>query len=596
MKPVLSYILIPAIAIAVLSLYPQFNLWITNGPAWQGAYFVSNYDEVAYSAYVNALVNGKPRKNDPFVGIDDPTYESLYSIQFIPAYGVAVPARFLGISTSSAFIILSVFVAIGSVIALFWFINGVTEEPILAATGTVIILCLGTAIAFEGELSHWIKGRVLIDFFPFLRRYQPGFAFPIFFVFCGLVWRSFNKTALREALIYAAASGITFAVLVFSYFYLWTAAAAWLGCVAILGLIGNKENRRRILYGTAIIGGFAAASLIPYFMLLSNRSPNLDSVQLLTNTHSPNLASPSMILGLVMLAVVGVLAYRRRVSFNEPITLLAVSFAVTPTILFNQQILTGRSLQPIHYEIFMANYLVLTAAVLFAGVLLRSDDGLNNAKRKMLKFAAVVAIVWGVVEAAGSTSRNSDFGYIRDASIPAIHFIEQSEPKDRIGDNRPVVLATNFVTADFIPTVSTFRPLWNAHTSSAGGVSTAENRRLFYLYLYYSGFTSRDLEEALKLNVFEVTAAVFGSERALPALGRSTKPISADEIRAETSKYERFSGGFTAGDATNPKLSYLIVPEKAEPDMRNIDRWYIRDSGEVLGVFKVYKLVQKTEP
>ena len=138
------------------------------------------------------------------------------------------------------------------------------------------------------------------------------------------------------------------------------------------------------------------------------------------------------------------------------------------------------------------------------------------------------------------------------------------------------------------------RPLWNAHTSTAGGVSIAENKRLFYLYLYYSGFTSRDLEDALRQNVFEVTAAIFGPDRALPALGQPDKKISVAEISTEAKKYADFAAAFSAADAANPHLDYLIVPTKAEPDFTNLDRWYQRDNGESTGLFKVYGLTTKT--
>ena len=174
-KTLWKLVLIPAVVMAVLAIYPQVSLWLTKGTPWHGAYVVTNYDEVAYSAYVNALVEGAPRRNDPFIGAPDPEHESLYSIQFIPAYAIALTARFLGISTSTVFIFLGVFFAIASTLALFWFINLVTGNQMAAVTGTLIILCLGTAVAFQGELRHIVDGRVLIDFFPFLRRYQPGF-------------------------------------------------------------------------------------------------------------------------------------------------------------------------------------------------------------------------------------------------------------------------------------------------------------------------------------------------------------------------------------------------------------------------------------
>lgn len=586
-----KYVLGPVIIMVVLATYPQTSLFIAKGSAWRGSYVVSNYDETAYSAYVNALVNGDSRENDPFIGTSYTGVESLYSIQFIPAYAIAIPARLLGLSTSSAFIGLSILLAILSSLALFWFLLSVTEDSTLAAVGALLVMCLGTAAAFQGELSVLVRGNVLIDFFPFLRRYQPGFAFPLFFVFCVLVWRSFGEFIKWKTFLYASGSGTCFGVLVFSYFYLWTAAAAWLACFTVLAFFGNPERRKGIFVSLGIIAVFAVIVLVPYARLLAERSLEIDSVQLLARTHMPDLLHPTLVLGVLIIVALGIQAYLGRISLKEPSVLLALSFAATPFLLFNQQVLTGRSLQPVHYEIFIGNYLVLVAIVLILGSRsVLSPDSLR--RRKILTYVATATVIWGMVEASASTSRNSLAAEIRDESLPAIHLIDSKRPAPVPGDATPVVLATNFITADIVPTVSTLRPLWNAHTSSAGGVGVEENKRLFYLYLYYSGYSENDLAEALASHSFEVTAAVFGSERALPALG-SGESIKADEIRRESQRYAEFVKNFGPAQTNNPMLSYLIVPAKAEPNYTNLDRWYQRGTGEPVGLFKVYLLTPK---
>ena len=81
----------------LLALYPQFNLWHIRGKDWNGAYAYNDVDEVAYAAYLQALIDGRPRRNDPYTGRDDAPSaqqpESLFSIQFIPPYMMALVAR-----------------------------------------------------------------------------------------------------------------------------------------------------------------------------------------------------------------------------------------------------------------------------------------------------------------------------------------------------------------------------------------------------------------------------------------------------------------------------------------------------------------------
>src|SRR6185503_11931099 len=102
---------------------------------------------VIYSAYVNALLDGRPRTNDPFSGRDatpgQPPYENLLAIQFVPAYLVALPARALGLSASTAFIILIVLAAAAASLAIFWLLATLTGDSKSAAAGALLTLCFG---------------------------------------------------------------------------------------------------------------------------------------------------------------------------------------------------------------------------------------------------------------------------------------------------------------------------------------------------------------------------------------------------------------------------------------------------------------------
>ncbi|MBX3281866.1 MAG: hypothetical protein KF756_05250 [Acidobacteria bacterium] len=584
-----QYLLIPAVFMGFLVLYPQISLWVSKGSLWNGSYVVSNYDETAYSAYINSLADGKPRTNDPFIAVDDTGHESLYSVQFIPAYLIALPTRWFGLSTSTAFILLGVLSAVLSSLVLSWFLFSFTEQPLLSSAGALIVLCFGTAAALQGELARMVSGNVLIDFFPFVRRYQPGLAFPLFFVFSWLFWKSLSVDDKKRAVAYSVLAGLILAVLVFSYFYLWTAAAAWALCAGVAALFFRKDAQGRTILSSVVVGSIAGPSLIPYWLMLSNRAPELDRVQLLESTHSPVLFAPPLILGLLGLLVIGIGSVRGKLGVRKHKVLLAMSLFATPIVLFNQQVVTGRSLQPVHYEVFIANYLVLVAFVLLVSEWARESSALA---KKLLTYAAVGAVVWGFIEAAGSASFNATASEIRDGSVPAVAAIEEMRSRDDAAPQRPVVLATNFITSDIIPTLSTFRPLWNAHTSSAGGVSPEENKRLFYHFLYFSGYSGKDLAEALNAHSFETTAAIFGSNRALPELG-SAQAIKPAEIRDEVQKFEAFTQNFSAKDAEDPRIDYLIVPEKGEANFTNIDKWYQRDAGHPTDLFTVFRLTPK---
>jgi hypothetical protein len=588
-------VFLPIIAVVFLALFPQIFLMVGGGK-WNGSYFASNYDETAYSAYVNSLIRGEPRKNDPFIGVADtppqPQPETLYSIQFVPPYVIAFPAKVLGLSVSTAFILLAAFIAVFATLAIYKFLLEVTGDELVSIVGPLVILCLGTAVAWQGELRNLIEGRVLTDFLPFLRRYQPGFAFPLFFVFCLFIWKGVRAESAKRLAVFAAAGGVIFAVLVYSYFYLWTAAAAWLACFAAASIALRSAPVKQALATTGIVTAIGLAALGPYFYLLSQRSVNLDSVQLLTLTRTPDLPSPSMWIGVIISAAALYLLHGRDDETRRRLPLI-LTFALTPVILFNQQIITGRSLQPVHYELFIANYMVLTAVMLLLSAWRRSgveSDVKPPRFQRGLVYLGIVAFAWGLFEAYGSTTRNYIPAVIRDASLPPVTAAVTESEKP------PVIVATNFVTADFIPSVGNARPFWNPHISSAGGIGIEENRRRFYLYLYFSGYAAKDLEEALLANSFEVTAAVFGSERALPSLAGGSKKITAEEMKAEVSRFADLTGTLTAQNAYVPVIDHIIVPAEAEPDLSNLDRWYTRSEGQAFGLFKLYRLTPKAAP
>src|SRR5438445_11549269 len=122
--------IIAGLFLAVFSLYPQFKMFYLRGSEWNGNYAYNDIDEVAYAAYLKALIDGRPRKNDPYTGRDDspanPQAESLFSIQFAAPYTIALPAHILGVPVTWAMTISGAVAASLTALALFWRIGMVT--------------------------------------------------------------------------------------------------------------------------------------------------------------------------------------------------------------------------------------------------------------------------------------------------------------------------------------------------------------------------------------------------------------------------------------------------------------------------------------
>src|SRR5882724_10292422 len=90
------------LAMTLLSLIPQIHLWYLRGADWNGVYVTLQGDEPLYSAYTNALIDGRSRRNSPTAAKDDtssaPLPESTFSIQYLPAYIISFLAGTFGAS------------------------------------------------------------------------------------------------------------------------------------------------------------------------------------------------------------------------------------------------------------------------------------------------------------------------------------------------------------------------------------------------------------------------------------------------------------------------------------------------------------------
>lgn len=578
-----------ALAITILALYPQLHLWVYLGRSWAGAYAYFDTDEVAYSAYLQALIDGRPRRCDPYTGRDDrqdePLPESLFSIQFMPAYMAAIPARVLGLSASSVFIGLMPIVAGSSALTLFWLLAIAGHDNRLAAVGVMVVLCLATLVSGEGPIRALFGGTDGWGYLPFLRRFVPAIPFPVFLGMFGLVWRSVTAEDGRYV-ARAIAAGLIVAFLNFSYFYLWSAAVAWLVCLAIVCLLGRPAGLQRIIHSLSLTGVIAILAVIPYWILLGHRAENTDQMQVLVSTRSPDLFRPSELLSFILLAGLARFVFLRRLSLKDPDVLFLMSLLLLPLAVFNQQIVTGRSLQPFHYEEFVTSYCFLVAAVISCPIFLRgSSPARGPLSHRALFWTAVISLVYGASSASGVSRALLDDNIVRDKSIAVANRLKQFG-----SENQGMLLATDLRQTETLPTIVPQPLLWAVHMSVFSGSQPAELKERFYQFLYHSGVSPQQLRGALAAKDHVTFVALFGYDREVPIFADNFRPVTAEEVDEQVRLYKAFIDSFSRPAAAQYLLSYLIVPSRSAWDSSNLDRWYERSGGERVGDFTIYRL------
>ncbi|MFV0387435.1 MAG: hypothetical protein ACK5NT_01670 [Pyrinomonadaceae bacterium] len=578
--------------LVVFSLYPQFKLWNARGEAWNGNYAYNDIDEVAYAAYLQALIDGRPRKNDPYTGNDQaknaPQPESLFSIQFASPYLVAIPARFFGISAPWAMILAGAFAAFFAAVVLYFLILAVTGKPYFSLAGALTVLCGGALAAGEGAIGEILGIGFSYPYFPFLRRYVPAVPFPVFFLFCVSIYFLIRAKSRRTTILSGAIGFFAFTFLVFSYFYLWTTAIAFFACIFMASLLMASENRKIYVVRLVAFGFALAIPLIFYSLLLSNRVETMDSVQLLVRTHSPDFRRVPEYFSLVATLIIAGYTYLNR-NCRSAQMIFSIAFALTPFVLFNQQVLTGRSLQPIHYQVFIGNYVAALSLVLAFGFLI-SEIRETAAIKLALILVALLATAWGFVECHYTVRVLDEANIIRDRNDMPVSVVLKRDLKNNLNPNKDTIMAVSAIVSDDLPTLSPQAVLWARHQHVFAGLSWQANKERYYRFLYFQNISAEVLKQRLANRDFVAIITLFGWGRNSTRLSVDAKPLTSMEIETEARNYAQFAQNFSAKEAYAPQLSHLVIPKNSKFDYEKIDKWYRRSRGEIIGDSVVYNL------
>src|SRR5690606_2177546 len=117
---------------------------------------------------------------------------------------------------------------------------------------------------------------------------------------------------------------------------------------------------------------------------------------------------------------------RKTISIREPATLFAIAIALVPFAVFNQQVITGRSLQPIHYQVFIGNYVAVLGFVVAIGLLWRNKLGQGRTSVKIICSSAMLLVIaWGFVECHYTVRVLDEANVDRDKALPVARRLEE---------------------------------------------------------------------------------------------------------------------------------------------------------------------------
>jgi hypothetical protein len=317
------------------------------------------------------------------------------------------------------------------------------------------------------------------------------------------------------------------------------------------------------------------------------------------STHRPDLLRVHEVLGSAILVALVIGVWRTRIERTEPRFIYAASLALLPFLVFNQQLLTGKTMQEFHFEIFLVNYSTVVALLITLTLFW------EPLPRRLLTWMAGLSLAWGVI-VVGLPARNVfvPLAIATDRSIPVLlRLKELSEQDGTLATLRAKGYASTLV---FSPSVAliTQLPTWTSQGTlldlggvDFGNVTREERKKFFYMHLYYSKADSAALRQALKrsadrihVELSSVRTVIFGYERTSPALTSQFRPIQEDEIEREVQAYDEYVHSFSREEVLSRPLSYAVIPVEGNFNLANLDLWYQRDAGEKVGDYSLYRL------
>ena len=600
-KHFLLWSLFAGVILSIAALGSQIDLCVERGADWNGIYTVSDLDEPFYTAYVQSILDGEPRRNSPYTGVADTAEilqkESYLSIQYLASYPSVLLAKFFGLSAPTTMILLSAIIGFVSAFALFWLSYVISENAPISFVITVTTLFCGALAAGQGGVIDMLSpGSVQYPIsLLFLRRSVPAMSFPAVFLFFVFVWNFFSAEKQKTKIWFGVLAVACFTFTVFSYFYHWTTALAWFFGLLILWAVFRFEDlRENKLYFFGLACGLLFV-LVPYFFLLFNRSTETDSELLLNFTHQPDLWR---VPALVSYLSIGIFIVGKRfgwLDLREPKNLFLMSFAFVAPIVFNQQILTGRSLQPFHYQFFCVNYVAVFSLLSVVFILLKKKLEAQKLNKMLLLIGATVFII-GYFENVYGADAYRGMNVWRDELIPVADRIKSIGASDKNQTKKTsVVLSFDFTqlfwtNSGDLPSLSSQSVLWSPHLTMFPDVSRKEGSERLNKFLYYQNLDAKWLENQLQSGNSILTLGYFGGVRTTDESVGESKPVSGEEIGKTVEQYEDFCRRFDFEKAHTPLLAFVIVRQEIESDLSNVDRWYERDAGETNGKYVLYRV------
>lgn len=426
----------------------------------------------------------------------------------------------------------------------------------LAALASASALLLADAAMNLSGLTNLLNGISPSNFLNISQPVNPAMIFIPFFGFLVSFWFFYTKRDWRLGVLSAFLLGLNF----YNYFYSWTYLYAFGGFLVLLFLL--QRNRREALRISGVFLG-ALVVAIPYGINLYHAAQystfaDVGMRQGIIFTHSPAFV------GVIVIASVVVFLFWFPREDNKKY-LFWLALLLTPFVTLNQQIFTGKEMQPAHYHWYfhktIAFLLVVTITFYLFG---RLKTGWYRRVFAVLVIVASFAV--GIfIQANSFTSDRGDAGIVaveRQKYGPVMDWLNQNAVKEEM------VLSNDSIS--YLVTIYT--PLNVFYHRGAPFMLSATKERLLEttIFTFYRlrGVGDKEIRDVVSKDLGYISRNIFGIY--YRQLSGSYEAIPDEEIQNIITLYEATlatpAAEWLKQVMVKYEVSYVVWDKKADPD------------------------------
>lgn len=327
-----------ALLTSFIVAFPQvfFRIEHRDGGIYQG---IELLPDSPWSARIAEVQNGHPLSGSIYYkdGKDNP-----YLFQPLGSMVVGYMGRLFLLDINNT-LLLSRFVLPFAVFLLMYaFVYLLSRDKLVALSSAAVLLLADSALSYFG-LTSLLQGISPEDFIRLARPLNPAMIYVFFFGFLVAFWLFYKNRDWRYGIASAILLGLNF----YNYFYSWTYLYAF-GGILVLSLLIRKQWREAVRIFWVFFGALLVA--IPYAINLYRASlhPAYEEAGLrfgVVETHAP------LFVGFMVIGALVIFLWKFPKEDQERY-FFSLALLVAPFVALNQQLITGKVLQPAHYHWF----------------------------------------------------------------------------------------------------------------------------------------------------------------------------------------------------------------------------------------------------